>query len=68
MEEAMVKYLMAIAAVSILCMGCSMSTEKCLGKEGFKNCEDFRAAAKKAVGNDEVYRFLTIAKKCHCQE
>jgi hypothetical protein len=65
----MVKYLTAVAVAAFLLMGCStVSTEKCLQKEGFKNCEDFKAAAKKAVGNDEVYKFHSIAKKCGCQE
>jgi hypothetical protein len=64
----MIKYVMAIGAALALCMGCSVNTEKCLEKEGFKNCDDFSAAAKKAQGNDEAYRFHTIAKKCHCQE
>ncbi|MGA2507992.1 MAG: hypothetical protein ABSF80_11010 [Chitinispirillaceae bacterium] len=65
----MIKFLMmSIVAVSLLLPGCSVNTEKCLGKEGFKNCEDFKAAAKKAVGNDEAYRFHSIAKKCHCEE
>jgi predicted small secreted protein len=69
MELTMTKYLlMLIVAVSFLLPGCSVNTEKCLGKEGFKNCEDFKAAAKKAVGNDEAYRFHSIAKKCHCEE
>jgi hypothetical protein len=68
MELTMVKSLIAAAAALILLLGCStVNTEKCLEKEGFKNCEDFKAASKKAVGNDEVYRFLSIAKKCHCE-
>jgi len=65
----MVKYLIAFAAASFLLLGCStVNTEKCLQKEGFKNCEDLKAAAKKAVGNDEVYKFHSFAKKCHCEE
>lgn len=65
----MVKYCAVIAAAVLLAAGCStLSTEKCLQKEGFKNCEDLKAAAKKAVGNDEVYRFHAIAKKCRCEE
>ncbi len=64
----MVKCLAVVAAVSFLFLGCSINTEKCLEKEGFKNCEDFRAAAKKAQGNDEAYHFHSIAKKCNCQE
>ena len=69
MESAMIKFLIAIAAASFLLVGCStVSTEKCLQKEGFKNCEDLKDAAKKAVGNDEVYKFHTIMKKCRCQE
>jgi hypothetical protein len=67
----MVKYLLmsvtAIAAAAFLFTGCSVNTEKCLEKEGFKNCEDFKNAAKKAQGNDEAYRFHSIAKKCHCE-
>ena len=62
----MYKYLVAIAAASFLLVGCSLNTEKCLQKEGFQNCEDFKAAMKKAVGNDEAYRFHSIAKKCGC--
>ena len=64
----MVKYVIAIAAASFLLVGCSVSKEKCLQKEGFQNCEDFKAAMKKAVGNDEMYRFHSIAKKCGCGE
>lgn len=64
----MARYLLSVAAVSLLFFGCSMSTEKCLQKEGFKNCEDLREAAKKAEGNDEVYKFHTIMKKCRCEE
>lgn len=65
----MVKYLIAFAAASFLLLGCStVNSEKCLKKEGFQNCEDLKAAAKKAVGNDEVYKFHSIAKKCHCEE
>ncbi|MBN1129777.1 MAG: hypothetical protein JXA71_12360 [Chitinispirillaceae bacterium] len=62
----MLKYLVTVAAVSCCILGCSLSTEKCLQKEGFNNCEDFKEAMKKAVGNDEVYRFHSIAKKCGC--
>ena len=62
----MVKYLVTIAALSFFFIGCGMNTEKCLQKEGFKNCEDFKEAMKKAEGNDEVYRFHSIAKKCGC--
>jgi hypothetical protein len=65
----MVKYLAAAALAAFLLAGCStLSTEKCLQKEGFKNCDDFKAAAKKAVGNDEVYKFQSISKKCRCEE
>jgi hypothetical protein len=65
----MIKPLIAFAAAAFLLLGCStISTEKCLEKEGFKSCEDLKAAAKKAVGNDEVYRFHAIAKKCRCEE
>jgi hypothetical protein len=65
----MIKYLTALAAASFLLFGCStVNTEKCLQKEGFKNCDDFKAAAKKAEGNDEVYKFHSIAKKCRCEE
>jgi hypothetical protein len=69
MGVSMMRCAAAMAAVSVLFLGCSaLNTEKCLQKEGFKNCEDFKAAAKKAVGNDEVYRFHSIAKKCRCEE
>jgi hypothetical protein len=69
METTMIKYLIAIAAASFLLFSCStVSTEKCLQKEGFSNCDDFKAAAKKAVGNDEVIRFHNVAKKCRCGE
>ena len=65
----MVKYLTAVALAALMLLGCStLNTEKCLQKEGFKNCEDFKGAAKKAVGNDEVLHFHDIAKKCGCQE
>jgi len=65
----MFKYVIALAAASFLLLGCStVSTEKCLQKEGFKNCDDLKAAAQKAVGNDEVYKFHSIAKKCRCEE
>jgi hypothetical protein len=65
----MIKYCSLIATVAFLCIGCSnLSTEKCLQKEGFKSCEDLKAAASKAVGNDEVYKFHSIAKKCRCEE
>jgi hypothetical protein len=65
----MVKYAFVLAAaVAILTVGCSTNTEKCLQKEGYQNCEDFKAAAKKAMGNDEAYRFHAIAKKCGCKE
>lgn len=63
----MIKYCTAIAAVAFLLLGCSMSTEKCLQKAGYKNCEDLKSAAQKAVGNDEVYKFQSIAKKCGCE-
>jgi hypothetical protein len=62
----MVKYLVSIAAVCFLFIGCGMNTQSCLQKEGFKSCEDFKEAMKKAQGNDEVYRFHSIAKKCGC--
>jgi hypothetical protein len=62
----MVKVLFAVGAAAFLVAGCMVNTEKCLEKEGFKNCEDFKAAAKKAVGKDEAYRFLSIGKKCNC--
>jgi hypothetical protein len=65
----MMKYFIAVSAALFLIIGCStVSTEKCLQKEGFKNCDDFKAAANKAVGNDEVYKFHSIAKKCRCEE
>lgn len=64
----MAKYLTLAGLLAFVFMGCSLSTERCLAKEGFKNCEDFKAAAQKAQGNDEVYRFHAIAKKCHCEE
>ena len=66
MEVAMVRFVVAVCAAVFLFAGCMINTEKCLEKEGFKNCEDFKAAAKKAVGKDEAYRFLTIGKKCNC--
>jgi hypothetical protein len=68
MEVVMLKYLVAVAAVSCLFFGCSLNAEKCLQKEGFNNCGDFKEAMKKAVGNDEVYRFHSIAKRCGCSE
>ena len=69
MEDPMVKHVFMLgAAAALLLAGCSINTEKCLAKEGFKNCEDFKAAAQKAKGNDEVYRFHTIAKKCNCKD
>lgn len=69
MEVQMIKYVMGFVLASVLFIGCSsMSTEKCLEKQGFKNCDDLKDAAKKAQGNDEAYRFHSIAKKCHCQE
>ncbi len=64
----MVKLLVGIIAASCLLLGCSVNTEKCLQKEGFKNCDDLKAAAQKAEGNDEAYRFLSIAKKCGCKD
>jgi hypothetical protein len=59
-----------IGFITVFCLfsGCSVNTEKCLKKEGFKNCDDLRAAAQKAVGSDEAYRFLSIAKKCGCTD
>jgi hypothetical protein len=68
LEAGMVKLLVAICAATFLFAGCMINTEKCLEKEGFKNCEDFKAAAAKSVGKDEAYRFLTIGKKCNCGE
>jgi len=62
----MLKFLVAVCAAAFLFTGCVINTQKCLEKEGFKNCEDFKEAAKKAVGKDEAYRFLTIGKKCNC--
>ncbi|MBN2036864.1 MAG: hypothetical protein JW768_09000 [Chitinispirillaceae bacterium] len=62
----MKKYLAAVIAVAFMFLGCSLNTERCLQKEGFKNCEDFKEAMAKAQGNDEVYRFHSIAKKCGC--
>lgn len=67
MAKYLLKYATVVAAVSFLFLGCSVNTEKCLQKEGFKNCEDFKTAATKAQGNDEAYRFHSIAKKCHCE-
>ena len=64
----MVKLMLATAVASMFLFGCSMNTQKCLEKEGFKNCDDFKEAARKAQGSDEAYRFLSIAKKCHCDE
>ncbi|MBN1130458.1 MAG: hypothetical protein JXA71_15805 [Chitinispirillaceae bacterium] len=65
----MKKYLTVFAAAAFLLFGCStVNTEKCLQKEGFKSCEDLKAAAEKAVGNDEVIRFHNVAKKCRCGE
>ena len=65
------KNFMALFAVAALVMvgaaGCQ-SKQKCLEKEGFKSCDDLRSAMAKAVGNDEAYRFHTIAKKCGCDE
>jgi hypothetical protein len=66
MEDGMVKFLIAVCTAALLFASCMINTEKCLEKEGFKNCEDFKAAAAKAVGKDEAYRFLTIGKKCNC--
>jgi hypothetical protein len=63
----MVKYLVAVAAACFLFAGCGLNTQGCLQKEGFKSCEDFKAAMKKAQGKDEVYRFYSIAKKCGCE-
>jgi hypothetical protein len=62
----MVKYVVTIVALSFFFLGCGLNSEGCLKKEGFNNCEDFKAAMKKAQGKDEVYRFYTIAKKCGC--
>jgi hypothetical protein len=64
----MVRLLVIIIAVSCLFPGCSGNTQKCLEKEGFKSCEDLKAAAQKAVGSDEAYRFLSIEKKCGCKD
>jgi hypothetical protein len=64
----MLKYAVVVLTAFCLISGCSVDTEKCLQKEGFKNCDDLKDASKKAVGNDEAYRFLSIAKKCHCKD
>ncbi|MCU0608331.1 MAG: hypothetical protein MUF22_01000 [Chitinispirillaceae bacterium] len=63
----LVKCLVAAGAAVALVAGCMVNTEKCLEKEGYKNCEDLKSAAAKAVGNDESYKFLSIAKKCGCK-
>jgi hypothetical protein len=65
-EAGMVKLFVAVCAATFFFAGCMINTEKCLEKEGFKNCEDFKSAAAKAEGKDEAYRFLTIGKKCNC--
>lgn len=64
----MLKYLVAIAVASVFIFGCQVDTKKCLEKAGFKSCEDLKAAQATAQGSDEAYRFLTIAKKCHCEQ
>jgi hypothetical protein len=63
----MVKYVAIVVAVAALAFsGCNK--QGCLEKEGFKSCDDLKAALVKAQGNDEAYRFHSIAKKCGCDE